>query len=49
MAASFASGRPIPPDIAALGVTAAGVSPGRACVIHAEGAVPLVGSREAFQ
>jgi len=35
LAASFALGADIPADIAALGITAANVSPGRACVVKA--------------
>ncbi|MGR9148124.1 NAD(P)/FAD-dependent oxidoreductase [Rhizobium leguminosarum] len=48
LAASFALGAGIPADIAALGVTAENVSPGRACVLDASGEKPVVGTLEAF-
>ncbi|MBN8944160.1 MAG: FAD-binding oxidoreductase [Rhizobiales bacterium] len=49
LAASFAAGRSIPQDIAALGLTAASVSPGRPCVIDAAAGTPTVGCLAAFQ
>lgn len=49
LAASFALNTAIPADIAALGITAENVSPGRACVLDAGGDRPAVGSLEAFE
>lgn len=46
VAASLALGESIPEDIAALGVTAANVSPGRACVSGPDAAQPVVGRLE---
>jgi D-arginine dehydrogenase len=47
LAASLATGNAIPADIAALGVTAKNVSPGRNCVA-AETAQPVVGNLDAL-
>lgn len=49
LAAGFALDAGISSDIAALGVTAANVSPGRACVLDASGEKPVVGTLEAFE
>ncbi|PDS59942.1 FAD-dependent oxidoreductase [Rhizobium anhuiense] len=48
LAAAFAAMEAIPQDIAALGITAENVSPGRACVVDASGAKPVVGDIEQF-
>jgi D-arginine dehydrogenase len=49
LAASFALNTDIPADIAALGITAENVSPGRSCVVDPEGAAPVVGTMEEFE
>jgi D-arginine dehydrogenase len=49
LAASFAQGAAIPADIAALGITAENVSPGRACVVDPAADAPVVGTLEAFE
>lgn len=49
LAAAFAARDAIPEDLAALGITAENVSPGRACVLDASGTKPVVGSLEAFE
>ncbi|RRH96891.1 FAD-binding oxidoreductase [Mesorhizobium tamadayense] len=49
LAASFALNAAIPADIAALGITAENVSPGRACVLDASGDRPVVGNLEVFE
>lgn len=49
LAASFALNAAIPTDIAALGITAENVSPGRACVIDPAAEAPVVGTLEAFE
>lgn len=49
LAASFALNAAIPTDIAALGITAENVSPGRACVIDPTADAPVVGTLEAFE
>lgn len=46
LAAAFATNDPIPEDIAALGITANNVSPGRSCVIDASEGVAVVGVLE---
>lgn len=48
LAASFALNTAIPADLAALGITAENVSPGRACVVDPDAAAPVVGSLEDF-
>ncbi len=48
LAASLALGGGIPSDIAALGVTAENVSPGRACVVDKQARQPKVGQLQAF-
>lgn len=48
LAAAFATNCSIPADIAALGITAGNVSPGRSCVLDASGEKPVVGTLEAF-
>jgi D-arginine dehydrogenase len=49
VAAGLALNEGVPQDIAALGVTAENVSPGRPCVVEAGRDQPLVGTLEAFQ
>ncbi|MER9656568.1 FAD-binding oxidoreductase [Mesorhizobium sp. M0152] len=46
LAASLAAGESIPADIAALGITAANVSPGRSCVSEPDAVRPTVGRLE---
>ena len=48
LAASLATGSAIPPDIAALGITEESASPGRPCVVDADGGV-VVGTMEQFE
>lgn len=48
LAASLAVGAGIPSDIASLGITRENVSPARQCVVDANAAKPVVGSREDF-
>ncbi|MER9366967.1 FAD-binding oxidoreductase [Mesorhizobium sp. M0518] len=49
LAASFALNAEIPSDIAALGITAENVSPGRSCVLDASGDKPVVGTFETVE
>jgi len=49
LAASFALNGDIPADIAALGITAANVSPGRSCVVDPDHAAPIVGTMAEFE
>lgn len=49
LAASFALNAAIPADIAALGITAENVSPGRSGVIDPAADAPVVGTLEAFE
>lgn len=46
LAASLATGRGVPADIAALGITEAATSPGRDCVMNADAEDVVVGSME---
>jgi len=48
LAASLALGVGIPSDIAAMGVSAENVSPGRACVVDMDSRQPLVGRLQAL-
>lgn len=48
LAASFALDTSIPADLAALGITAENVSPGRACVVDPDAGAPIVGTLEDF-